>query len=113
MSDVLIVIPARYASSRLPGKPLLKIAGIEMIKRVAMIAAYVSNKLDSCAYVVATDDERIARFCEQESIPWVMTDESCQSGTERCWNAVQSIQKSGIPPKFIVNLQCYKARCCD
>ena len=38
---ILIIIPARYQSSRLPGKPLVKIAGIEMIKRVSMIAEHV------------------------------------------------------------------------
>lgn len=105
MSDVLIVIPARFASSRLPGKPLIKIAGIEMLKRVAMIADYVSKKLDKCAYVVATDDERISNFCDLENIPSVLTAESCQSGTERCWDAIQTMQKIGHQPKFIVNLQ--------
>lgn len=105
MTDVLIVIPARYASSRLPGKPLVKITGIEMLKRVAMIANYVCQKLENCAYVVATDDLRIAEFCSKENIPFVMTSEECQSGTERCWDAVQTIQKAEPRPKFIVNLQ--------
>jgi len=105
MSDVLIVIPARYASTRLPGKPLMKIAGVEMLKRVAQIADYVSRKLENCAYVIATDDERIEAFCRQEGMPSVMTSESCQSGTERCWDAVQSMKKQGVEPKFIVNLQ--------
>ena len=60
---ILIVIPARYQSSRLPGKPLVKIAGIEMIKRVALIAARVCAENPDCSYVVATDDERITDFC--------------------------------------------------
>lgn len=102
MSKVLIVIPARYASTRLPGKPLLNIAGVAMIKRVANVAAYVAAKLDNCTYVVATDDQRIADFCRAEHLPFVMTAQHCQSGTERCWDAVQ---KSEPKPAFIVNLQ--------
>ena len=57
--SILIVIPARYASTRLPGKPLVKIAGVEMIKRVADIAASICRKNENCSYVVATDDQRI------------------------------------------------------
>lgn len=102
MSKVLIVIPARYASTRLPGKPLLKIAGVEMLKRVARVADFVATNLHDCAYVIATDDERIAAFCRAENLPYVMTSESCQSGTERCWDAVQKSQQK---PDFIVNLQ--------
>lgn len=45
MEKVLIVIPARYGSSRLPGKPLVKIKGIEMIKRVSDIADFVCRKM--------------------------------------------------------------------
>ncbi|MCY7296695.1 3-deoxy-manno-octulosonate cytidylyltransferase family protein [Alteromonas sp. a30] len=105
MADVLIVIPARYASTRLPGKPLIPIAGIEMLKRVAQIADYVSRKLAHCEYVVATDHPDIEAFCVQESIPSVMTSEQCQSGTERCWDAVQTLKAKGNAPKFIVNLQ--------
>ena len=62
MEKVLIVIPARYGSSRLPGKPLVKIKGIEMIKRVSDIADFVCRKNESCSYLVATDDERIVSF---------------------------------------------------
>ena len=53
MEKVLIVIPARYGSSRLPGKPLVKIKGIEMIKRVSDIADFVCRKNESCSYLVS------------------------------------------------------------
>ena len=56
MEKVLIVIPARYGSSRLPGKPLVKIKGIEMIKRVSDIADFVCRKNESCSYLVARSD---------------------------------------------------------
>ncbi|WP_348524226.1 3-deoxy-manno-octulosonate cytidylyltransferase [Parabacteroides sp. PH5-8] len=99
---ILIVIPARYASTRLPGKPLVKIAGKEMIKRVAEIAESVARKHESCSYVVATDDDKIVDFCTLHHIPVTMTSETCKSGTERCWDAVQPMEYA---PEFIINLQ--------
>ncbi len=102
-SSVLIVIPARYQSSRLPGKPLALIAGIPMIERVALIAQSVCQQNENCSYVVATDDERIMSFCAERAIPARMTSESCRSGTERCWDVVQ--QDKTLHADFIVNLQ--------
>lgn len=100
--SILIVIPARYASTRLPGKPLVKIAGVEMIRRVADIAASICRHNDNCQYVVATDDTRIEDFCKTSGIPAVMTADTCRSGTERCWDAVK---QTATPPSFIINLQ--------
>ena len=102
MEQILIVIPARYQSSRLPGKPLKKIAGVEMIKRVSGIADYICKKNDRCNYVVATDDERIIDFCEDNNINALLTSDTCKSGTERCWDAVK---KSNSRPELIINLQ--------
>lgn len=101
-SPILIVIPARYASTRLPGKPLVKIAGVEMIKRVADIAAAICRANENCHYVVATDDIRIVDFCRTVDVPAIMTAESCRSGTERCWDAVC---RQSTRPEFIINLQ--------
>lgn len=103
MSDVLIVIPSRYQSTRLPGKPLVKIAGIEMIRRVADIAASVCRNSDDCAYLVATDDSRIEDFCRSQDIPVAMTPVDCQSGSQRCWAAVSGPEMK--KPRLIVNLQ--------
>lgn len=100
--SILIVIPARYASTRLPGKPLVKIAGVEMIRRVADIAASICRHNENCSYVVATDDTRITDFCAAQGIPAVMTAETCRSGTERCWDAVS---QQPVAPDFIINLQ--------
>ncbi len=102
-SSILIVIPARYQSSRLPGKPLAPIAGIPMIKRVADIAASICRQNEQCNYVVATDDTRILDYCALESIPARMTSESCRSGTERCWDVVG--QGEEYAADFIINLQ--------
>ena len=75
-----LVIPARYASSRLPGKPLLEIHGRAMILRVVDQARKVQGFDDIC---VATDDERISQLCRQENIDVVMTDSNHPSGTDR------------------------------
>ena len=102
MSDknILIVIPARYQSSRLPGKPLVKIKGVEMIKRVAQIAAFVRKNNANASYCVATDDNRIEDFCKTQNIPVMMTSENCKSGTERCFEVA-----CAKTPDFVINLQ--------
>lgn len=99
---VLIVIPARYASTRLPAKPLQKIAGKEMILRVAEIAAFVSAHNDNCDYIVATDHGDIEDFCKSHDINVVMTSKSCRNGTERVWQAVTMQSET---PGLIINLQ--------
>ena len=101
-NKILICIPARSKSVRLPGKPLVKIAGKEMIKRVAEIAAYVCKQNDECIYAVATDNLEIENFCIKNKLNVVMTSESCRNGTERCWEAVQ---KLNVKPLLIINLQ--------
>ncbi|MFZ3192967.1 MAG: NTP transferase domain-containing protein, partial [Moraxellaceae bacterium] len=60
-----LVIPARYASSRLPGKPLLEIHGKPMVLRVVDQARKVRGVDDIC---VATDDERIAEVCQAAGV---------------------------------------------
>ncbi len=100
--NILIVIPARYHSTRLPGKPLALIAGVPMIERVARIAQAVCRATPGCSPVVATDHESIMNFCRDKNIPAVMTSESCKSGTERCREAAA---KTGSGARFIVNLQ--------
>lgn len=101
-TQFLLVIPARYASTRLPGKPLVKIGGVEMIRRVADIAASVCHHNAGCEYVVATDDERIRVFCQSCGIPVVLTSNTCRSGTERCREVLMLYPQK---PEFVVNLQ--------
>jgi len=67
---VIGVIPARYASTRLPGKPLMEICGKPMLWWVYE-RCKGSQKLDEV--IVAIDDERIRSFCEESNIPYVMT----------------------------------------
>ncbi|KAM7506080.1 hypothetical protein LguiB_004984 [Lonicera macranthoides] len=98
-SQVVGIIPARYASSRFQGKPLVPIIGKPMIQRTWEQAklATTLNQL-----VVATDDAKIAECCRGFGADVIMTSESCRNGTERCNEALQKLQK-----KFdiVVNIQ--------
>ncbi len=87
MSRVLAVIPARYASTRFPGKPLAKIAGVEMIAWV--IRGAKKSKLLTDVWV-ATDDERIQKVALRENAKVAMTDPNLPSGTDRIWAAIQN-----------------------
>lgn len=75
-----IVIPARYGSSRLPGKPLIPLAGKPMVVRVYEV---VQAALPEADIVVATDDERVVSALAQHHILGVMTDAGHESGTDR------------------------------
>lgn len=98
----LIVVPARFGSSRLPGKPLLKIAGRTMLERVVDTARAAAAKVGDCAVVVATDDERIADHAAALGVAVAMTPTTLNSGTERSLAAAQA----RVPkPAHIVNLQ--------
>jgi len=78
--SVHVVIPARYGSSRLPGKPLVDLAGLPMVVRVYQRAKFAFGDVD---IVVAIDDERISAVLDQFSIPWIMTKNNHESGTDR------------------------------
>jgi len=76
----VVVIPARYASTRLPGKPLIDIAGVPMIVRTWRQCVKV---VDPSIIYVAFDDHRIAGVCDQYGIQWRMTSDRCLTGTDR------------------------------
>lgn len=82
MNNFLGIIPARYASTRFPGKPLADIGGKPMIQRV-----YERAKLVLEDVVVATDDKQIYHAVKAFGGNVVMTDEGHQSGTDRCYEA--------------------------
>lgn len=98
MAEIIGAIPARYASTRLPGKPLMEIAGRPMIEHVYRRAGQ-ARSLDRV--VVLTDDERIAEAVEGFGGAWEMTPSDCVSGTDRiAWAARAWSDASGI-----VNIQ--------
>ena len=78
--SVVIVIPARYASTRLPGKPLADIGGKPMIQHVYERASQVAG-VD--AVLVAVDDTRVAEVVTAFDGRWVMTRPDHESGTDR------------------------------
>ena len=94
-----IVIPARYASSRLPGKPLIDLAGKTMIQRV-----YERAQLSQAeSIVIATDDSRVATVAEGFGARVCMTSEQHLSGTDRIQEAVSQLGFS--PDQIVVNVQ--------
>jgi len=94
---ILGVIPARFASTRFPGKPLIDIEGKTMIRRVYEQA--LKARLDHV--VVATDDERIAQEVKRFGGDVMMTAAHHQSGTDRC--AEVAAQLSGFD--VVINIQ--------
>ncbi|XP_031398196.1 3-deoxy-manno-octulosonate cytidylyltransferase, mitochondrial-like isoform X2 [Punica granatum] len=98
-SRVVGIIPARFASSRFQGKPLVHILGKPMIQRT-WERAKLASSLDYL--VVATDDERIAECCRGFGANVIMTSESCRNGTERCNEALEKLDKKY---DVVVNIQ--------
>jgi 3-deoxy-manno-octulosonate cytidylyltransferase (CMP-KDO synthetase) len=94
-----IVIPARYASSRLPGKPLLDIAGKPMLQHV-FERAYES---DAEEVIIATDDQRIADVASKFGADVCMTSEKHRSGTDRLAEVVS--QRGFADNDIIINVQ--------
>jgi 3-deoxy-manno-octulosonate cytidylyltransferase (CMP-KDO synthetase) len=92
------IIPARYGSTRFPGKPLADIGGTSMILRVVQQAKASSLS----RVVVATDDHRIFRHVEENGHEVMLTRDDHQSGTERC---LEAYEKLGISCDVVVNIQ--------
>ncbi len=90
---ILGVIPARYASTRFMGKPLIDLGGKSMIQRVYEQAKKAKSLAD---VVVATDDERIFKHVESFGGKVLMTDEAHQSGTDRCAEVVNQLNAAFI-----------------
>ena len=97
--DTIIVIPARYGSSRFPGKPLAPIMSRSLLERVWLIGKAVEGV---SKVVVATDDARIVEHVRSFGGEAVMTSPSCSNGSERAYEATQNL---GSKADVIVNLQ--------
>ena len=96
---VAIVIPARYGSSRFPGKPMHPvrvISTLERVWRIAKSARYPATVL------IATEDQRIADFAAHFGAEAVMTSEACENGTERAFEAIRNRR---VECDVIINLQ--------
>jgi 3-deoxy-manno-octulosonate cytidylyltransferase (CMP-KDO synthetase) len=97
--SILGIIPARYASTRFPGKPLADIAGKSMLQRV-FEQAKASQRLSEV--VIATDDDRIAEHAVTFGGHVIMTDERHPSGTDRCYEALHLHPRSF---DYVLNIQ--------
>ena len=99
----VILIPARYQSSRYPGKPLVELKGATgaakpLIQRSVEAARRVAGV--SGVFVV-TDDDRIADACSPFRVGVIMTSPECRNGTERCAEALSSLHE----PDLVINFQ--------
>ncbi|SHJ97023.1 3-deoxy-manno-octulosonate cytidylyltransferase (CMP-KDO synthetase) [Desulfatibacillum alkenivorans DSM 16219] len=97
---VVVIIPARYGSTRFEAKPLALIAGKPMIQRVYERAAAASSVT---GVAVATDDERIVSAVEKFGGQAVMTSDACRSGTDRVFEAGRTLGLTGSD--IVVNVQ--------
>ncbi|MBN2630461.1 MAG: 3-deoxy-manno-octulosonate cytidylyltransferase [Rhodobacteraceae bacterium] len=108
MSDTVIIIPARYASTRYPGKPLAQLVGASGTARSLLQRSILAGRKavdligGGAALYVATDDDRIADHARAAGADVIMTSDSCRNGTERVAEAVRC---AGIPADIVVNLQ--------
>jgi len=94
---IAIIIPARFKSSRFPGKPLAKILGVELIIRVLKICSKALNKKN---IFVATDNYKIKKIVERNNFKSIMTSKVCKTGTDRVAEASKKIKA-----KIYINVQ--------
>ena len=92
-----VIIPARFKSSRFPGKPLVEIAGKSMIQRVWERCV---SAVDAGYVYIATDDDRIAGHCAEFTPNIIMTSEECLTGTDRVAEAARQLELD-----FVINVQ--------
>lgn len=107
ISTSLIVIPARYHSNRLPGKPLALLNGRSMLSLVYAAAKAAAEQLNvsgttQAKVLIATEDQRIIEHANQLSADSVLTPDSCLCGTDRALAAAQTLPN---PPDYVLNFQ--------
>lgn len=99
--EIVIIIPSRIGSTRLKEKALSLIGKkYNMIQLVALQAAKTGYPV-----IVATDSEKIAASIKDINIDYIMTDSSCDSGTDRVYQAFKQLKKNSPEIKYVINLQ--------
>ena len=101
--NVQILIPARYQSTRYPGKPLVELIGASGIaKSLIQRSVEAARRIAGVSGVfVVTDDERIAEACAPAKVGVIMTSPECRNGTERCAEALAQLHE----PDLVINFQ--------
>lgn len=108
MRNAVIIIPARYASTRYPAKPLAKLRGANgtertLLERSTLAARAAARATPGVTGVyIATDDERITAEARRIGAEVILTDPACANGTER---VAQAVARAGLLQPIIVNLQ--------
>lgn len=97
-----IVIPARYGSTRFPGKPLAKIGEQTMLQRVVDIGRQAVKDHDNVTLMVATEDQRIADHCDEIGVLCIMTSDDCPTGSDR---VLEAATKAGDDYHVLISLQ--------
>tara|TARA_X000001036_G_scaffold439804_1_gene492411 strand:+ start:2478 stop:3209 length:732 start_codon:yes stop_codon:yes gene_type:complete len=92
-----IVIPARYRSTRLPGKPLIDVLGKTILERTVI---QCNELVEMEKIVVLTDSNKIFNFCHESKIPCKIVDENCKTGTDRI-----SLYTKNRNLDFVINVQ--------
>jgi 3-deoxy-manno-octulosonate cytidylyltransferase (CMP-KDO synthetase) len=98
---IAILVPARYGSTRFPGKPLAMLGGQTVLSRVVENAKEAGADAGADVYVTS-DDQRIADHAAELDVPCLMTPESCRTGSDRVWAAAQALDPL---PDLVLNLQ--------
>ena len=101
--NAVILIPARYQSTRYPGKPLVELKGASgAAKPLIQRSVEAARRVPGVSGVfVVTDDERIAEACEAARVGVIMTSPECRNGTERCAEALSQLHD----PDLVINFQ--------
>ena len=99
----VILIPARYASARYPGKPLVELKGAGgTVKPLIQRSVEAARRVRGISGVfVVTDDDRIAEACRPARVGVIMTSPDCRNGTERCAEALEQLHDADV----IINFQ--------
>ncbi|MGB4107129.1 MAG: 3-deoxy-manno-octulosonate cytidylyltransferase [Alphaproteobacteria bacterium] len=97
-----IVIPARYGSTRFPGKPLALINGRSMLSLVVDVAKTAAKNFKDVSVFVTTEDQRIADHCAEIGAECIMTSVDCATGSDRVLEAIKKLKQKF---DFIINLQ--------
>src|SRR5258707_331169 len=95
--DYIVVIPARYKSTRFPGKPLIDLAGKSMLQRTY---EQCTKAVDASLVYVATEDEKIVHHCRQFGMNVLLTTDNCLTGTDRIAEVAQQIKAD-----YYINVQ--------
>jgi 3-deoxy-manno-octulosonate cytidylyltransferase (CMP-KDO synthetase) len=100
--NAVVLIPARFASSRFPGKPLVGLKGASGVaKPLIQRSIEAARRVNGISGVfVVTDDERIAEACRPARVGVLMTSPDCRNGTERCAEALAQLHEADLVINF-------------